>query len=217
MSPDFLQRPRAATRRHRAPHRAGRRALRQQRRIDDVVLCHRQAAAAFAPMRTPAAMAVIRFAQAHFPGVLQAGWNRSCGNLAVICRSDWSSPTSATAPASARSRAALPTIQCAFRYLALEQRCSSGAVRPWHAVGGITVRMGLTNLFEQHGVGLGLRAGRPLQPVVVPAARHTQRSCTSRVRKVRPGSPSRVRRRHGRLLASCQLRMAGRPGRRLCQ
>jgi hypothetical protein len=45
----------------------------------------------------------------------------------------------------------------------------------WHAVGGITVGMGLTNLFEQHRVGLHLRAGRPLQPVVLAAGRHTQR------------------------------------------
>ncbi len=45
----------------------------------------------------------------------------------------------------------------------------------WHAIGGIAGHMGLTDLFEQHGVGLGLRAGRPFQPVVVTAGRHTQR------------------------------------------
>ena len=45
----------------------------------------------------------------------------------------------------------------------------------WHAIGGITGNMGLTDLLEQHSVGLGLRAGRPFQPVVVTAVRHAQR------------------------------------------
>ena len=35
--------------------------------------------------------------------------------------------------------------------------------------------MGLTDLREQQGVGLGLRAGRPPQPVVVATVRNTQR------------------------------------------
>ena len=54
---------------HRIVH--GGPALRQHRRIDDAVLLQLQAAAAFAPLHTPAALAVIRFAQAHYPGVPQ--------------------------------------------------------------------------------------------------------------------------------------------------
>ncbi len=46
-------------------------ALRQHCRIDDAVLRQLQAAAAFAPLHAPAALALIRFAQAHFPGVPQ--------------------------------------------------------------------------------------------------------------------------------------------------
>ena len=55
---------------HRIVH--GGPALRQHRRIDDAVLCQLQAAAAFAPLHTPAALAAIGFAQSHFPGVPQA-------------------------------------------------------------------------------------------------------------------------------------------------
>ena len=54
---------------HRIVH--GGPALRQHCRIDDAVLQKLQAAAAFAPLHTPAALALIRFAQAHFPGVPQ--------------------------------------------------------------------------------------------------------------------------------------------------
>ena len=54
---------------HRIVH--GGPALRQHCRIDDAVLRQLQAAAAFAPLHTPAALAVIRFAQAHFPGAPQ--------------------------------------------------------------------------------------------------------------------------------------------------
>jgi acetate kinase len=54
---------------HRIVH--GGPALRQHCRIDDAVLRHLQAAAAFAPLHTPPALALIRFAQAHFPGVAQ--------------------------------------------------------------------------------------------------------------------------------------------------
>ena len=54
---------------HRIVH--GGPALRQHCRIDDAVLRQLQAAAPFAPLHTPAALAVIRFAQAHFPGVPQ--------------------------------------------------------------------------------------------------------------------------------------------------
>ena len=54
---------------HRIVH--GGPALRQHCRIDDAVLRNLQAAAAFAPLHTPAALALIRFAQAHFPGVPQ--------------------------------------------------------------------------------------------------------------------------------------------------
>ena len=54
---------------HRIVH--GGPALRQHCRIDDAVLRQLQAAAAFAPLHTPAALAVIRFAQTHFPGVPQ--------------------------------------------------------------------------------------------------------------------------------------------------
>ena len=54
---------------HRIVH--GGPALRQHCRIDDAVLRQLQAAAAFAPLHTPAALALIRFAQAHFPGIPQ--------------------------------------------------------------------------------------------------------------------------------------------------
>ena len=54
---------------HRIVH--GGPALRQHCRIDDDVLRQLQAAAAFAPLHTPAALAIIRFAQAHFPGIPQ--------------------------------------------------------------------------------------------------------------------------------------------------
>ena len=43
-----------------------------------------------------------------------------------------------------------------------------------HAVGRIAGRVGLADLLQQHGVGLGPHAGRSLQPVVVPAVRDTQ-------------------------------------------
>ena len=54
---------------HRIVH--GGPALRQHCRIDDAVLRQLQEAAAFAPLHTPAALALIRFAQVHFPGLPQ--------------------------------------------------------------------------------------------------------------------------------------------------
>ena len=54
---------------HRIVH--GGPALRQHCRIDDAVLRQLQEAAAFAPLHTPAALALIRFAQRQFPGVPQ--------------------------------------------------------------------------------------------------------------------------------------------------
>ena len=54
---------------HRIVH--GGPALRQHCRIDDAVLQQLHAAAAFAPLHTPAALALIRFAQKQFPGVPQ--------------------------------------------------------------------------------------------------------------------------------------------------
>jgi acetate kinase len=54
---------------HRIVH--GGPALRQHCRIDDAVLRQLQAAVAFAPLHAPAALALIRFAQVHFPGVPQ--------------------------------------------------------------------------------------------------------------------------------------------------
>ena len=45
--------------------------LRRHCRIDDAVLQQLHVAAAFAPLHTPAALALIRFAQQHFPGVPQ--------------------------------------------------------------------------------------------------------------------------------------------------
>jgi acetate kinase len=54
---------------HRIVH--GGALLRQHCRIDDAVLRQLQAAAAFAPLHAPTALAIIRFAQAHFPGVPQ--------------------------------------------------------------------------------------------------------------------------------------------------
>ena len=54
---------------HRIVH--GGPTLRQHGRIDGAVLTQLEAAAAFAPLHTPAALAVIRFAQALFPGLPQ--------------------------------------------------------------------------------------------------------------------------------------------------
>lgn len=54
---------------HRIVH--GGPALRQHCRIADAVLRQLQAAAAFAPLHAPAALALIRFAQAQFPGIPQ--------------------------------------------------------------------------------------------------------------------------------------------------
>ncbi|MGK2897489.1 MAG: acetate/propionate family kinase [Burkholderiaceae bacterium] len=54
---------------HRIVH--GGPVLRQHCRIDDAVLRRLQAAAAFAPLHAPAALALIRFAQLHFPGIPQ--------------------------------------------------------------------------------------------------------------------------------------------------
>ena len=54
---------------HRIVH--GGPALRQHCRIDDAVLQQLHAAAAFAPLHTPAALALIRFGQQHFPGLPQ--------------------------------------------------------------------------------------------------------------------------------------------------
>jgi acetate kinase len=45
--------------------------LRRHCPIDDAVLVQLEAAAAFAPLHTPSALAVIRFAQEHFPGLAQ--------------------------------------------------------------------------------------------------------------------------------------------------
>jgi acetate kinase len=45
--------------------------LRQHCPIDDAVLARLEAATAFAPLHTPAALSVIRFAQEHFPGLPQ--------------------------------------------------------------------------------------------------------------------------------------------------
>ena len=54
---------------HRVVH--GGPAQRQHCRIDDAVLQQLQAAAAFAPLHTPAALALVRFSQQHFVGVPQ--------------------------------------------------------------------------------------------------------------------------------------------------
>ncbi|MBC7574892.1 MAG: acetate/propionate family kinase [Herminiimonas sp.] len=54
---------------HRIVH--GGPALRQHCRINDAVLRQLQAAAAFAPLHTPAALALIRSTQTHFPGIAQ--------------------------------------------------------------------------------------------------------------------------------------------------
>ena len=54
---------------HRVVH--GGPALRQHCRIDDTVLRQLQAAAVFAPLHTPATLALIHFAQARFPGIPQ--------------------------------------------------------------------------------------------------------------------------------------------------
>jgi acetate kinase len=54
---------------HRIVH--GGPALRQHVRIDDAVLRQLQAAAAFAPLHTPAALALVRATQTHFPGIAQ--------------------------------------------------------------------------------------------------------------------------------------------------
>ena len=54
---------------HRIVH--GGPTLRKHCRIDEAVLRQLHAAAAFAPLHTPAALALIRFAQVHFPGLPQ--------------------------------------------------------------------------------------------------------------------------------------------------
>ncbi|MBC7732265.1 MAG: acetate/propionate family kinase [Bacteriovorax sp.] len=54
---------------HRIVH--GGPSLRQHVRIDDAVLLQLQADAAFAPLHTPAALALIRFSQTHFPRIPQ--------------------------------------------------------------------------------------------------------------------------------------------------
>ena len=54
---------------HRIVH--GGPALRQHCRIDDPVLRQLQGSATFAPLHTPAALALIRSSQAHFPGIAQ--------------------------------------------------------------------------------------------------------------------------------------------------
>lgn len=54
---------------HRVVH--GGPKLRQHCLIDDSVLRQLEAATAFAPLHTPSALSVIRFAQAHFPGLPQ--------------------------------------------------------------------------------------------------------------------------------------------------
>ena len=55
---------------HRVVH--GGPMLRRHCLIDDAVLRQLEAAAAFAPLHTPAALSVIRFAMEHFPGIAQA-------------------------------------------------------------------------------------------------------------------------------------------------
>jgi len=45
--------------------------LKEHCRIDDSVLAKLEAAAVFAPLHMPAALSVIRFAQSHFPGLVQ--------------------------------------------------------------------------------------------------------------------------------------------------
>ena len=57
----------------------------------------------------------------------------------------------------------------------LDPLVSEFGLDAWHAKGGIAGRMGLTDLFEQHGVGLRLRARGPFKPIVVTAVRHAQR------------------------------------------
>ena len=57
----------------------------------------------------------------------------------------------------------------------LDPLVSEFGLNAWHAVGGFVSRMGLRDLLGQQGVGLSLRAGRPLQPVVVTAVRNAQR------------------------------------------
>ena len=54
---------------HRVVH--GGPALHRHGRIDDAMLLQLQAATAFAPLHTPAALALIRSSQAHFPGLPQ--------------------------------------------------------------------------------------------------------------------------------------------------
>ena len=55
---------------HRVVH--GGPTLRRHCLIDDAVLRQLEASAAFAPLHTPAALSVIRFAMDHFPGIAQA-------------------------------------------------------------------------------------------------------------------------------------------------
>ena len=62
--------PRPAAIGHRIVH--GGPKLRRHCRIDDAVLRELEAATPYAPLHMPPALAVIRFAQEHFPGIVQA-------------------------------------------------------------------------------------------------------------------------------------------------
>jgi acetate kinase len=66
---------------HRIVHGGPR--LREHCRIDAPVMTELEAAAAFAPLHTPAALAVIRFAGKHFPGLPQVACLDTCFHAAM--------------------------------------------------------------------------------------------------------------------------------------
>jgi acetate kinase len=60
--------------------------LRQHCLIDDSVLRQLEAATAFAPLHTPSALSVIRFAQEHFPGLPQVACFDTTGARGIRAR-----------------------------------------------------------------------------------------------------------------------------------
>ena len=82
---------------HRIVHGGPR--LREHRLIDAQVMTELKAAAAFAPLHTPAALAVIRFAEKHFAGLPQVACLDTCFHAAMP-------PVSSTLPLPRNLRAA---------------------------------------------------------------------------------------------------------------
>ena len=72
-----------------------------------------------------------------------------------------------------------PHDRCDAVVARLDPLVSEFGLDAWHAIRGIAGGMGLADLLKKYSVGLGLRAGRSIQPVVEAAVRHTQRPAQS--------------------------------------